>query len=117
MSSLDRPNRLIRLNWNGFSADRWSKRQCRRWVLVLLAVAAVYKEGSIYSLTGVFLLLYNGLLSYRLCLYRGLVLGKAGVVRRLVYMELHIRVGVGSTRVRILGGRKTRWGKGSCRRQ
>ena len=48
------------------------------------------------------------LLSYRLCLYRGLVLGKAEVVRRLVYMQLHIRVGIGSTRVKILGGRKAR---------
>jgi hypothetical protein len=27
------------------------------------------------------------------------------------------RVGVGSPRVKILGGRKTRWGEGSCRRQ
>jgi hypothetical protein len=52
-------------------------------------------------------------------------LGKVGVVRGLVYMQLHIRVGVGSTRVKILGERKTRWGRssywgegrGSCRRQ
>ena len=34
-------------------------------------------------------------------LYRGLVLGKAGVIRRLVYTQLHIRVGVGSTRVKV----------------
>ena len=44
-------------------------------------------------------------------------MGKARVVRRLVQMRLHIRVGVGSTRVKILGRRKTRWGEGSCRRQ
>ena len=31
-----------------------------------------------------------------------------------VHMRLHIRVGVGSTRVEILGGRKTRWGRDSC---
>ena len=82
--------------------------------MVLLAVVAVRKEGSIYSLTP--LLPYNGLLSHRLCLIylvllclcRGLVLGKAGVVHKLVHMQLHIRVGVGSTRVKILGGRKTR---------
>ena len=29
------------------------------------------------------------------------VLGKAGIVRRLVYMQLHIRVGVGSTKVKV----------------
>jgi hypothetical protein len=34
-------------------------------------------------------------------LYRGLVLGKAGVVYRLVYTQLYIRVGVGSTRVKV----------------
>src|SRR6266571_3470202 len=43
-----------------FSADGWPKRQCRWWVLVLLVVAAVSEEGSIYSLAGVFLLLCNG---------------------------------------------------------
>jgi hypothetical protein len=43
-----------------------------------------------------------------LCLYGGLVLGKAGVVRGLVHMQLRIRVGVSSTRVKILGGRKVR---------
>ena len=41
----------------------------------------------------------------------------------MVHMQLHVGVGVGSTRVKILGSRKTRWGKssywgkGSCRRQ
>ena len=35
----------------------------------------------------------------------------------MVHMQLRIRVGVGSTRMKILGGRKARWGKGSCRRQ
>ena len=48
-----------------------------------------------------------------------------GVIRGLVYMQLYIRVGVSSTRVEILGGRKTRWGRdshwgegrGGCRRQ
>ena len=43
-----------------------------------------------------------------LCLYRGLILGETGVIHRLVHMQLYIRVGVGSTRVKILGGRKTR---------
>ena len=43
-----------------YLADGWPKRRCRRWILVLLAVAAVRKEGSIYSLTGVFLLPCNG---------------------------------------------------------
>jgi len=43
-----------------------------------------------------------------LCLYKGLVLGKAGVVYRLVHIQLHIGVGVGSTRVKILGRRRTR---------
>ena len=28
-------------------------------------------------------------------------------------MQLHIRVGVGSTRVEIVGGRKTKWGRNS----
>ena len=40
-------------------ADRWLKRRYRRWILVLLAVAAVRKEGSICSLTGVFILPCN----------------------------------------------------------
>ena len=44
-------------------------------------------------------------------------MGKARVVRGLVHMQLRVRVGVGSTRVKILGGRKTRWGRSSCRRQ
>ena len=82
--------------------------------MVLLAVVAVCKEGSIYSLTP--LLLYNGLFSHRLCLIYlvllclcgGLGFGKVGVVYGLVYMQLHTRVGVGSTEVKILGGRKTR---------
>ena len=39
---------------------------------------------------------------------------KVEVVRGLVHMQLHIRVGVGSTRVKILGGRKARWGRSSC---
>ena len=43
-----------------FLANRWLKRRYRRWILVLLAVAAVSEEGSICSLAGVFLLLYNG---------------------------------------------------------
>ena len=93
--------------------------------MVLLAVAAVRKEGSMCSLARVFLLPYNGLLSHRLCLIYlvllrlcgGLLFGKAGVVRRLVHMQLRIRVGVGSTRMKILGGRKITWGEGSCRRQ
>ena len=41
-------------------------------------------------------------------------MGKAGVIYGLVHMQLHIRVGVGSTKVKILGGRKTRWGKSIC---
>ena len=77
--------------------------------MVLLAVVAVRKEGSIYSLTP--LLLYNGLFSHRLCLVYlvllclcgGLGFGKAGVVYGLVHMQLHTRVGVSSTRVKILG--------------
>ena len=36
---------------------------------------------------------------FRLC--GGLVLGKAGVVHRLVYTQLHIGVGVSSTRVKV----------------
>ena len=47
-------------------------------------------------------------------LYGGLILGKAGVVHKLVRMQLRIRVGVGSIRVKILGGRKIRWGESSC---
>ena len=43
-----------------YLADGWPKRQCRRWILVLLAVAAVRREGSICSLTRVFLLPCNG---------------------------------------------------------
>ena len=43
-----------------YLADGWPKRRCRRWVLVLLAVAAVSEESSIYSLAGVFLLPCNG---------------------------------------------------------
>ena len=41
-------------------------------------------------------------------------MGKTKVIYRLVHMQLHIRVGVGSTRVKILGGRKIRWGRSSC---
>ena len=52
-------------------------------------------------------------------------MGKGEVVRGLVQVQLHIRVGVGSTRVKILGGRKARWGRssywgggrGGCRKQ
>ena len=33
---------------------------------------------------------------------------KTGVVHRLVHIQLRVRVGVGSTRVKILGGRKVR---------
>ena len=52
-------------------------------------------------------------------------MGKAGVGYKLVHMRLHIMVSVGSTRVEILGGRKTRWcrsgywgkGRGSYCRQ
>ena len=40
-------------------------------------------------------------------------MGKVRVVYRLVHIQLYIRVGVGSTRVEILGGRKTRWGRDS----
>ena len=43
-----------------YLVDGWPKRRCRRWVLVLLAVVAVRKEGSIRSLAGVFLLPCNG---------------------------------------------------------
>ena len=43
-----------------YLVDGWPKRRCRRWILVLLAVAAVSEEGSICSLTGVFLLPCNG---------------------------------------------------------
>ena len=43
-----------------YLADGWPKRRYRRWVLVLLAVVAVRKKGSICSLAGVFLLPYNG---------------------------------------------------------
>ncbi len=35
-------------------------------------------------------------------------MGKTRVIYGLVHMQLYIRVGVGSTRVKILGGRKTR---------
>ena len=42
-----------------YLANRWPKRQYRRWVLVLLAVVAVRNEGSICFLAGVFLLPYN----------------------------------------------------------
>ena len=52
-------------------------------------------------------------------------MGKAGVVCRLVHMQLCIGVGVCSTRVKILGGKKTRLGKsiywgggrGGCHKQ
>ena len=43
-----------------YLVDGWPKQQYRRWILVLLAVAAVSEEGSICSLAGVFLLPYNG---------------------------------------------------------
>ena len=53
-----------------------------------------------------------GCIDYRLLrfllfrLYRGLVcLRKTRVVCGLVYMQLHIRVGVGGTRVKILGSK------------
>ena len=42
-----------------FLAEKWPKRRYKRWILVLLAVVAVRKVGSIYSLARVFLLPYN----------------------------------------------------------
>ena len=56
------------------------------------------------------------LLSYRLCLiylillhfYGGLFFGKVGVIYKLVYIQLHIRVGVSNIRVKILSGRKAK---------
>ena len=41
-------------------------------------------------------------------------MGKARVVYRLVHIQLYIRVSIGSTRVKILGRRKIRWGKSGC---
>ena len=47
-------------------------------------------------------------------LYRGLIcFRKTRVICGLVHMRLYIKVSIGSTRVEILGGRKTRWGRGS----
>ena len=43
-----------------YLVNGWPKRQCRRWIMVLLAVAAVSEEGSICSLARVFLLPYSG---------------------------------------------------------
>ena len=48
-----------------------------------------------------------------LYLYRGLVLKKIGVVYRLAYIQLHIRVSISSTKVEILGRKKTKWDKNS----
>jgi hypothetical protein len=52
-------------------------------------------------------ILHYGVLSYRVL---------SGVSSATLYGRFS-RFGVSSTRVKILGGRKTRWGKGSCRRQ
>ena len=40
-------------------------------------------------------------------------MGKVRVVRGLVHIQLYIRVGIGSTRVKVLGRRRTRWGRSS----
>ena len=58
------------------------------------------------------MILRCGVLSYKVLSYGVL----SGVSLATLYGRFS-RFGVGSTRVRILGGRKTRWGEGSCRRQ